>query len=166
MNKKISQSILMIFSAGLIASLVSCNPASKYEKAESESISNYLNTNSADTFNLETSGLYYHEVLAGTGRAPVAHDTAYVLYTGKYLNGNIFDTNTNTGGKILVFPVAEGFLIAGFDEGITYMKAGGKAKLLVPSSLGYGPSGYYTIPGYTALLYEVELVKVSKGPAK
>jgi FKBP-type peptidyl-prolyl cis-trans isomerase len=57
-------------------------------------------------------------------------------------------------------------MIAGFDEGITYMKAGGKAKFLVPSSLGYGPSGYYTIPGYTALLYEVELVKVSKGPAK
>jgi len=156
----------MIFTAGLIASLVSCNPASKYEKAESESISNYLNTNSADTFKLETSGLYYHEVLAGTGLAPVAHDTAYVLYTGKYLNGNIFDTNTNTGGKILVFPVAEGFLIAGFDEGITYMKAGGKATFLIPSNLAYGSQGYYSIAGYTPLLYEVELVKVAPGPAK
>ena len=166
MNKKISQSILMIFTAGLIASLVSCNPASKYEKAESESISNYLNTNSADTFKLETSGLYYHEVLAGTGRAPVAHDTAYVLYTGKYLNGNIFDTNTNTGGIILVFPVAEGFLIAGFDEGITYMKAGGKATFLIPSNLAYGSQGYYSIAGYTPLLYEVELVKVAPGPTK
>ncbi len=166
MNKKISQSILMIFSIGLIVLLVSCNPASKYEKAESESISNYLNTNSADTFNLETSGLYYHEVLAGTGRAPVAHDTAYVLYTGKYLNGSIFDTNTNTGGKILVFPVAERLMIAGFDEGITYMKAGGKAKFLVPSNLAYGTQGFYSIAGYTPLLYEVELVKVAPGPAK
>ena len=166
MNKKISKSILMIFTAGLIVSLVSCNPASKYEKAESESISNYLNTNSADTFKLETSGLYYHEVLAGTGRTPVAHDTVYVLYTGKYLNGSIFDTNTNTGGKILVFPVAERLMIAGFDEGITYMKAGGKANFLVPSNLAYGTQGFYSIAGYTPLLYEVELVKVAPGPAK
>lgn len=156
----------MIFTAGLIVSLVSCNPASKYEKAESESISNFLNTNSADTYTLETSGLYYHEVLVGTGRTPVAHDTAFVLYTGMYLNGTIFDTNTNTGGKILVFPVAEGLMIAGFDEGITYMKEGGKAKFLVPSNLGYGTQGYYSIAGYTPLLYEVELVKVTPGPAK
>ena len=57
-------------------------------------------------------------------------------------------------------------LIAGFDEGITYMKEGGKATFLIPSKLAYGTSGYYTIPGYTPLLYDVQLVKVIPGPGK
>ena len=52
------------------------------------------------------SGLYYLETLAGTGTAPVAHDTVYVVYTGKFLNGTVFDTNV--GGNQLVFPIGEG----------------------------------------------------------
>ncbi len=68
---------------------------------------------------------------------------------------------------ISTFPVAEGYLIAGFDEGISYMKEGGKATFLLPSSLAYGSAGLlYQLPGYTPLLYDVELVKVSPGPAK
>jgi FKBP-type peptidyl-prolyl cis-trans isomerase FkpA len=57
-------------------------------------------------------------------------------------------------------------MIAGFDEAITYMSVGGKSQLIVPSSLGYGTQGYYTIAGYTPLLYDVELVKVVPGPGK
>jgi FKBP-type peptidyl-prolyl cis-trans isomerase len=164
MTKKYYQSVLLFLTAGLLISLVSCYPAKKYEKAEKESIQNYLSSHSSDTFKLESSGLYYSEVLAGTGRTPVAHDTAYIIYTGKFLDGNVFDTNV--GGTALVAPVDEGYLIAGFDEGITYMKAGGKATFLIPSKLGYGTQGSYTIPGYTPLLYDVELVKVIPGPSK
>lgn len=164
MIKKYYQSILLFLAAGLIISLVSCNPASKYQKAEKESISNYLNSHPTDTFKLETSGLYYHDVLIGTGPAPAAHDTAYVIYTGKFLDGTVFDTNV--GKTALIFPVAEGVLIEGFDEGVTYMRQGGKAQFLVPSSLAYGTQGYYTIGGYTPLLYDVELVLVKPGPGK
>jgi FKBP-type peptidyl-prolyl cis-trans isomerase FkpA len=164
MIKKYYQSILLFLAAIALLSLGSCDPAKKYEKAETEAIANYLSTNSADTFKLETSGLYYRDVLVGTGRTPVIHDTAHVVYTGKFLNGNVFDTNV--GGADLVFPVGEGTLIAGFDEGIMYMKEGGKATMLIPSKLAYGTTGYYTIPGYTALLYDVQLVKVIPGPGK
>ena len=164
MRKKYFQSIFGCFAAGLVLLLVSCNPTSKYEKAEKESIQSYLSSNSADTFDLKPSGLYYHNILTGTGRMPVIHDTAFVQYTGKYLDGSIFDTNV--GAADLSFPVAEGYLIAGFDEGILYMKEGGKARFLIPSSLGYGPAGYYSIPGYTPLLYEVTLVRVAPGPSK
>jgi FKBP-type peptidyl-prolyl cis-trans isomerase len=164
MNKKYYKSIVGCFAAGLVLLLVSCNPASKYEKAEKESIQNYLSSNSADTFDLKPSGLYYHNILTGPGRTPVIHDTAYVQYTGMYLDGTVF--TSTTGSPDQAFPVAEGFLIAGFDEGITYMKEGGKARFLIPSSLAYGPGGYYSIPGYTPLLYDVTLVKVSPGPAK
>ena len=71
-----------------------------------------------------------------TGPAPVTHDTAYVHYTGKFLNGSVFDTNA--GGADLVFPVGEGVLVDGFDEGITYMREGGKALFFMPSKLAYG----------------------------
>jgi FKBP-type peptidyl-prolyl cis-trans isomerase len=164
MIKKHYLSILLFFAAVLLLSLGSCDPGRKYEKDESNSISGYLNSHPTDTFKLETSGLYYRDVVAGTGRTPAVHDTAHVIYTGKYLNGTVFDTNV--GGADLIFPIGEGYLITGFDEGITYMVEGGKAQMLVPSKLAYGTQGYYTIPGYTPLLFDVELVKVVPGPTK
>jgi peptidylprolyl isomerase len=146
-------------------SLVSCDPGKKYEKEEKSLIDDYLNSNSSLNFVLQPSGLYYLEVLAGSGRMPVLHDTVNVKYTGKFLNGTVFDTNVGKTDS-LVFPVAEGWVIAGFDEGITLMKEGGKATFLVPSKLAYGPSGFYLINGYTPLLYDVELVRVTPGPGK
>jgi FKBP-type peptidyl-prolyl cis-trans isomerase FkpA len=164
MNKKYVHSILLFLAVGLVIFLVSCNQSSKYRKEEKESIANYLNTHSTDTFTLEASGLYYRDVLLGTGPAPVEHDTATVIYTGKYLDGTVFDSNV--GLDNLVFPVEEGAVIPGFLEGIYYMKQGGKAQFLIPSSLAYGPSGYEIISGYTPLLYDVELVLVKPGPGK
>jgi FKBP-type peptidyl-prolyl cis-trans isomerase FkpA len=164
MIKKFAQTFAFIFVAALMISLVACNPARKYEKDEETAIARYLASNDSITFEKKSSGLYYHDVLAGTGRAPVTHDTAYAYYTGKYTSGTVFDTNV--GGTLLVFPVGEGLMISGFDEAITYMKAGGKALVLLPSNLAYGTQGYYTIPGYTPLVFEIELVKVVAGPTK
>ena len=70
MIKKHYQSILLFSAAIVLISLGSCDPARKYEKAETESIANYLSSNNTDTFKLETSGLYYMNVLTGTGPAP------------------------------------------------------------------------------------------------
>jgi FKBP-type peptidyl-prolyl cis-trans isomerase FkpA len=159
MIKKSYYSFLLLLVTGLLI-ITSCNPANKYIKAENDATTAFLGSNPG--FTKKTSGLYYMDVTVGTGIQPQTADTAYVWYTGKFLDGTVFDTNTNTGGTLLKFLVNENVMIAGFDEGITYMNVGGKAKLLIPSSLGYGPSGYYTIPGYTPLLYEVELVKIGK----
>jgi FKBP-type peptidyl-prolyl cis-trans isomerase FkpA len=164
MIKKYYQSILWFFCALVLLSLGSCDPTRKNEKAESEAIANYLSSNPADTFKLEPSGLYYRDVVVGTGRSPVTGDTADVVTTGKYLNGTEF--YTTAGGADMVFEVGDPFILSGFDEGITYMKEGGKATFLVPSKLAYGTQGYYTIPGYTPLLYDVQLIKVIPGPSK
>lgn len=164
MIKKFAQTFAFILAATLMISLVSCNPARKYEKDEATSISRFLSSNDTITFSHQPSGLYYHEVLAGTGRSPIAHDTAYVYYTGTYTNGTVFDTNV--GGAVLKFPVGEGLMIPGFDEGVTLMKEGGKAIFLLPSDLAYGTQGYYTIPGYTPLVFQVYLFKVAPGPTK
>ena len=164
MIKKHYLPILLFFAAVLFLSLGSCDPARKYEKAEAEAISNYLSSHSTDTFKLETCGLYYRDVVVGTGRTPATGDTAHVVYTGKFMDGTSFDTNI--GGADLIFEVNEGELISGFDEAITYMKEGGSAEFLIPSKLAYGSQGYYTIGGYTPLLYDVQLVKVIPGPTK
>jgi len=140
----------------LMISVVSCDPATKLRKEENEQIQAYLAQNSNLNFVKQPSGLYYLEVVAGTGTSPVRTDSAYVKYTGKFLNGTIFDSNV-TSGSLYGFII--GMNITGFDEGITLMKPGGKATLLIPSSLAYGSTGTYGISGYTPLLFDIELVK-------
>ena len=136
MKKNFLHSILLFLVFWLLIALVSCNPAGKYEKQEKEAISNYITNHPLDTFKLETSGLYYRQVLLGTGVSPAIGDTAYVYYTGYFLDLSQFDSNV--GGKMFKFPVGQGVVLQGFDEGIYYMKQGGKAQFLIPSSLGYG----------------------------
>jgi len=79
MIKKCYNSIILISTVTVLLSLGSCDPAKKYEKAETEAITNYLNSNPTDTFKLESDGLYYLDVLDGTGRSPVLHDTAHIV---------------------------------------------------------------------------------------
>ncbi len=159
------QKILLSLAAAVLILLVSCDPARKYEKDEQSKIQDYLGSNPNLNFEHKPSGLYYLDVQVGTGPSPVTHDTAYAKYTAKFLDGTVIDTNVGMADS-LIFPVAEGWLIPGFDEGITYMKEGGKAIFLVPSSLAYGPTGSYPLPGYTPLLYDVELLRVKPGPGK
>ena len=165
MIQKNKKTILLTLSAVLMIVMTSCNPSKKLEREENENILNYLSTNSNLNFELKASGLYYLEVEEGSGLMPVMHDTAYVKYTGKLLDGTVFDSNVETSDTLIV-PVDEGWLISGVDEGITYMKEGGKSMLLIPSKLAYGPSGYYYIPGYTPLLFDLELVLVKPGSGK
>ena len=159
------RTILLSVTLILFIVLVSCNPSAKYEKAEASEIQDYLAKNSSLKFELKPSGLYYLDTKVGTGRTPINKDTVYIKYTGKFLNGTTFDTNVGTTDT-LIFPVFQNYMIAGFEEGISYMKEGGKALTVVPSSLAYGTMGHYMIGGYTPLLFDVELVKVKAGPGK
>jgi len=152
--------------SGLIITIASCNEKfKKYAEEEISKIEEYLAKNSSLNFDLKTSGLYFLELEAGDGLQANTHDTAYVFYTLKLLDGTELDSNVGTVDT-LIFPVNEGYLITGFDEGVTYMKEGGKAIFLIPSSLAYGTTGDYygTIAGYTPLLFDVVLSHVKQGP--
>lgn len=165
MIKKNIQAILLGLTVVLIISITSCDPSKKYEKEEKVKIQEYLSNNPSLNFELKTSGLYYLEVEPGSGLGPVTLDSAFVRYTGKLLDGTIFDSNVTTGRPLYDFIVGEN--ITGFDEGILLMKEGGKSIFLLPSELAYGASGSYPyIRGYTPLLFEVELVKVKAAPVK
>lgn len=160
----------LIFSTAsfvFLLAVISCIKTNKLEEEEQRQIDDYLEKNSTINFEKKPSGLYYHEIVKGTGRVPVKFDTAFVKYTGKFLDGKIFDTNVGTANT-LEFLVGTPGLIQGFAEGILYMAAGGKSLLLVPSSLGYGTVGnfYGGISGYTPLLFEIELVQVRAGSGK
>jgi len=107
-----------------------------------------------------TSGLEYIEVQAGTGAQAAAGKTVSVHYTGKFQDGKVFDSSVSRGEPI-TFRLGVGQVIKGWDEGIALMKVGGKAQLIIPSSLGYGERGAGgVIPPNATLVFDVELVDV------
>ena len=144
----------------LVIFAISCNKddgSAEKLRQEAEALEAYLIDNNITT-EPQPSGLYYIETLAGTGNAPAYGQQVYVHYTGKLLNGSVFDSSQ---GKLpFDFPLGLGYVIAGWDEGIALMKEGGKATLIIPSTLGYGSSGSGSIPPYSTLVFDVELVDI------
>jgi FKBP-type peptidyl-prolyl cis-trans isomerase FkpA len=108
------------------------------------------------------SGLYYIEKVKGKGAKAMAGKKVKVHYTGKLLNGKVFDSSYDKKpANPLEFTLGQGQVIPGWDEGITLMSAGGKATLVIPSKLGYGAQGAGSdIPAYSPLVFEVELVSI------
>lgn len=104
------------------------------------------------------SGLMYVVTEEGTGASPTKGTQTDVHYTGKLLNGTVFDSSVQRG-KPLSFPVGVGRVIKGWDEGIMMMKKGGKRTLIIPPQLGYGERGAGgKIPPNAWLIFDVELV--------
>jgi peptidyl-prolyl cis-trans isomerase A (cyclophilin A) len=161
MSKKTFSSISIFMTFAFLLTVAACDPAEKKEREEEEAIESYLASNSNLQFERKESGLYFLEVEAGTGPQVTTGDTAYVKYTGKLLDGTVFDTNVGKTDT-LKFAVNEGYVLQGFDEGVMYMSEGGKAMFLIPSNLAYGSTGYY-FPSYTPVLFDVELVKLVPG---
>lgn len=118
----------------------------------------YLKANDITVVPSET-GLYYVETEEGTGTAPEDGNTVVVHYTGKFLDGKVFDSSVQRN-QPFEFQLGVGQVIKGWDEGIAYMKKGGKATLIIPSDLAYGPNNYSTIPGHSTLVFEVELIDI------
>jgi FKBP-type peptidyl-prolyl cis-trans isomerase len=110
------------------------------------------------------SGLYYIEKVAGKGVKAKAGDKVKVHYTGKLLNGKVFDSSLERKPATpFEFTIGQGQVIPGWDEGISLMSAGGKATLLIPSKLGYGERGAGAdIPAYSPLVFDIELISIGK----
>ncbi len=106
-------------------------------------------------------GLQIQDLKVGTGSEAKAGDTITVNYIGSLENGTVFDASAKHGGPA-TFQIGVGQLIKGWDIGIPGMKIGGKRKLIVPPSLGYGSRdvGNGAIPPNSTLTFEVELLAV------
>ncbi|MBI2805879.1 MAG: FKBP-type peptidyl-prolyl cis-trans isomerase [Planctomycetes bacterium] len=108
------------------------------------------------------SGLKYVDQVVGTGATPTKTQYVTVNYRGTFATtGQEFDASSRTGGPV---SFNMGQVIAGFSEGLSTMKVGGKRIVYVPAALGYGAQERTGIPANSDLIFEIELLAVSDTP--
>ncbi|RLD38141.1 MAG: hypothetical protein DRI74_04740 [Bacteroidetes bacterium] len=140
------------------------NEAAKLEAArlqEASVLAKYIADNEI-TVEPTASGLYFISTLEGDGEQAVAGDKVKVHYTGTLLDGTKFDSSVDRG-QAFEFVLGQGKVIKGWDEGIAMMKVGGKATLILPSSIAYGErQAGALIKPYSPLKFDVELLDIIK----
>jgi len=105
------------------------------------------------------SGLYTRDLQQGTGEPATPNDLAVVHYTGWLPDGREFDSSR--GGAPFEFPLGQGMVITGWDEGVAGMRPGGRRQLVIPPDLAYGAQGAGgVIPPNATLVFDVELIEV------
>jgi len=144
---------------------------SNQEKAERKTLEAYLIEKNIQA---EKKPGGYYIVMQSPGKgAPVKNgDRVSVLYTGRFLNGVMFDSNANSG-KPYTFTVGNNEVIKGWDMAVQQLRKGDKVMLIIPSALGYGKDGIkrgnsmrYFIPPYSTLVFDFEVMETTSLSAK
>lgn len=151
--------------AAIAASALLCFSCSKDDDDNSlevyvEQCQNYLVENGKREGVITTaSGLQYEVLREGRedGKRPTAESQVRCHYQGTFIDGRVFDSSYASGSPI-VFPLNG--VIKGWTEGLQYMTEGAKYRFVIPFHLAYGPYGYASIPPYSTLIFEVELIEV------
>lgn len=131
--------------------------------SEDKAITRYIIDNKLSDKVIKTaSGLYYIITKEGTGANAQVGETVSMNYTGYLLNGNVFDSNVDpkfSHVQPFDFILGKGRVIKGWDEGIALLNKGAKAKLIIPSRLGYGARAMGAkIPANSVLVFDVEML--------
>jgi FKBP-type peptidyl-prolyl cis-trans isomerase FkpA len=150
----------------------------KWKQEEAPSIAKYV-TDKQLAPQTTASGLKYMVTSAGSGANAKAYDTVLVNYTGRLLDGKVFDSSVAEVAKAsgleqpgrtyepIRFLVGNQEVIPGWDEGLLLLNEGSKATFIIPSALAYGERGSPpVIRPFSPLVFDVELVKVIKGTGK
>lgn len=107
-----------------------------------------------------SSGLIYDTLVEGDGPAAKDGDTVSIIYTGYLPDGQIFDSNVETG-EYYEFVLGQGEVIAGWDEGIEGMQVGGARLLVIPPDLAVGTiDPFQAVPENTTLTYSITLKEI------
>jgi peptidylprolyl isomerase len=164
-----------IAAIAIATTLSACTPKSESVAETTENTTTMEETTPPDTTNTNTntpapvsevagdtittaSGLKYIMLHEGTGAKPTPGKSVSVHYTGYLTDGSKFDSSVDRGQPIS-FAIGKGQVIQGWDEGIMLLKAGSRARLIIPHELGYGAQGYPpVIPPSATLIFDVELV--------
>lgn len=124
--------------------------------AENDSLLAFIARNSIPAIK-HSSGIYYQVVKAGTGAVPTATSNVRVQYSGRLLNGNVFDGNSTTSG--VSFNLSG--VIQGWTIGVPLISSGGIIRLIIPSKYAYGCTGSGgTIPANAPLDFTISLLAV------
>ena len=113
-----------------------------------------------DGVHVTASGLQYQVVKEGTGRRPGPNDVVTVHYTGRLIDGTVFDSSVERGEPATF---AVGQVIAGWVEGLQLMSEGAAYRLFIPSELAYGAHGTGPIQPHSTLVFDVQLLRVEDG---
>ena len=140
-----------------VAALSSCKkdgitPAQQAAKDDA-AIQAYISANNI-TATKDPSGVYYQVITPGTGAYPNVNSLISVNYTGKLLNGTVFDSGT-------ISSTALNTLVKGWQYGIPHINTGGRILLLIPSALGYDNAAQQGIPANSVLIFTVDLTGFS-----
>ena len=167
---------ILILSAVLMAGMASCasneNKTTESEETAAPSYGQQIKDNKTlghefleqnaknDSVVQTASGLQYMVLKEGTGAKPGPTDEVTVHYTGRLLDGTVFDSSVERG-EPATFPLNG--VIPGWTEGLQLMSEGSKFRLFIPSELAYGSKGAgdKILPNAT-LIFDVELIKVNK----
>jgi FKBP-type peptidyl-prolyl cis-trans isomerase len=104
-------------------------------------------------------GVTIQDLKVGSGATAASGKTVSAHYTGRFPDGNKFDSSYDAGAPI-EFPLGTGKVIKGWDIGIEGMRVGGKRKLTIPPELAYGARGNGPVPPNATLVFDVELIAV------
>jgi len=131
----------------------------EYRLSEDSLIANYIKSNNVKV-KPTASGLYLMKNGNGMGKAIKNGSKVSVHYTGKLLDGSVFDSSVDRGEPISLV-VGDGMVIPGWEEALLLLKGGDKATVLIPSKLAYGSRGSRNvIPPYSPLIFDIEVVSV------
>lgn len=146
--------------------------AAAAQEEEAAAIARYMEENQLD-IEPEESGIYFIQTKKGSGSKVQQGQTVSVNYTGKLLNGKLFDTNIEEIAKAndqympgrdyepMSFPAGVGQMIPGFDQAVLMMNKGSKATVIIPFALAYGNRAIGNdIPAYSTLVFEIEVTDI------
>jgi FKBP-type peptidyl-prolyl cis-trans isomerase len=134
---------------------------------EPELIANYVKENGIKV-QPNAKGLYVVVEKKGNGPAVAAGRQVTISYTGRFLDGTVFDSSNEADcaaagmqcHEPLTYVVGQMGLIPGWDEGVMGQPEGSKLRLIIPSAMGYGSQGAQTIPPYSPLVFDIEILSV------
>lgn len=133
------------------------DPNGPQKKIDDAAIQKYIKEHKLSNAIKTKTGLYYIITKAGEGPAPTQNTQVEMGYKGMLLDGTVFDESSKHGGTFK-FPLGQGQVIAGWDEGVALLNKGSKATFIIPSYLAYGKNGNSGIPPNAVLVFDVELV--------
>lgn len=111
------------------------------------------------TFTKTSSGLYWKDLVVGSGAGATVGKKVAIHYVGSLTNGTQFDANGPTDTPFS-FTIGTGQVIPGFDEGVRGMAVGGKRQLIIPPALAYGNRAVGPIPANSILVFTIDLVSI------
>lgn len=148
---------IVLLVAVFIAAFSSCSKDSfdpaKQAAKDDAAIQAYIAANNLSATK-DPSGVYYQVITPGTGAYPTVSSLITANYTGKLLNGSVFDAGS-------INSTALNTLVRGWQYGIPHINTGGRILLLIPSALGYGNTANGSIPSNSILLFTIDLTGFS-----